>query len=132
VQTESPSHQPLLFEGEGHSKVIVDDIENSAEMTSICNDGDFTDSILHASNSTHPVIHDRSKVTPDLMKTNDLDLSGVRKCDICDKACVMCVLHRAQLQLQTAVEEMENPKSSRQFCSCDDHKHVHALDCNKS
>ncbi|XP_060591012.1 patched domain-containing protein 3-like [Ruditapes philippinarum] len=132
VQTESPSHQPLLSEGEGHSKVIVDDIENSAEMTSICNDRDFTDSILHASNSTHLVIHDRSRVTPELMKTNDLDLSGVRKCDICDKACVMCVLHRAQLQLQTAVEEMENPKSSRQFCSCDDHKHVHALDCNKS
>ena len=129
VQTESPSYQPLLSEGEGHSKVIIDDIENGVPMTSDFNDGGDAEAAIHNSDAICQVTYNKSKVISEVMK-NDLDLSRVSKCDKCDKTCVMCVLHRAQLQLQAALGELENPQSSSQFCRCHDHRHVHVLGCD--
>ncbi|XP_053394032.1 protein patched homolog 1-like isoform X2 [Mercenaria mercenaria] len=133
VQNESLSQQPLLSEGEGHSKVIIDEtgsiMASGVEDRPDNEDKDLADSLLSDSGPTNKHNHSRSNITTDVMNTNETNLSSVKKCDRCEKSCVMCVLQRAEQELKTAVEEMDKPKSSSKFCSCHAHRHIHSFGC---
>lgn len=66
------------------------------------------------------------KVTTHVRSSNDLDVVTVKKCGKCEKSCVMCVLHKAQCQIQTAVEEMGKAEQSAAFCYCQAHVPRHS------
>lgn len=113
-------NQPLLSEVEGQRKVI----SSAAEVTSSIED------------SRHICSHSADQASCSAVKAKSHvrmanDLSNISRCESCQKSCVMCILQRAQREIETAVKEMGKAKCNTQFCYCQAHIPTYHSTCSE-
>lgn len=125
---------PLLIEGQGHANT-ADDTHIIMAACSNLDDSDVGNIMQNDTDLDMMPVQgqvNEPDVFVNVQAANDLDIVTVEKCHKCDRRCVMCILNKAQQDIQTALREMNHSgpwPSSSMYCSCVDHKHVCSHNC---
>lgn len=135
VQNKILSRQALLCDGECQANVI-DDEPDDIKVTAVDIVHSDTDEIaLEAipllSDTSDQPSHRSSAVDTNVEGINYLKPLNIEICDKCERSCVMCSLQKAQFELHTAIKELNEPRSSSQYCSCRTHRHIQLNGCSE-